>query len=45
MIIGIHMIYLFLKGGLFKELIPVGLLFGIIEVSAELGTIAIIIGK
>ncbi len=45
MIIGIYITYLAIKGSLFKELIPAGMLFGIIEVSGEIGTIAIILGK
>ena len=44
MIIGIHMAYLFLKGDLYKELVPYGLLFGVIEIFGEVGAIALFIG-
>ncbi len=45
MIIGIHMTYLYLKGDLYKELIPVGLIFGLIEIFGWICLIAFLTGK
>lgn len=45
MIIGIHMAYLYLKRDLYKELIPVGLFFGVIEIFGWIGLITFLIGK
>ena len=45
MIIVIHMTYLFLKGELYKELIPYGLFFGVIEIFGEVGAIALFAGQ
>jgi hypothetical protein len=45
MIIGIHMAYLYLKGDIYKELIPVALIFGLIEIFGWIGIIAVLLGK
>lgn len=45
MIIGIHMTYLFLKGELYKELIPAGLFFLVIEIFGWVEFIAFFAGK
>ena len=45
MIIGIHMTYLFLKGDLYKELIPVGIFFLAIEMFGWIGLISVLVGN
>lgn len=45
MIIGIHMTYLYLKGELYKELIPVGLFFWAIEMFGWIGLISVLVGN
>ncbi len=45
MIIGIHMAYLYLKRDLYKEIIPVGLFFGVIETFGWIGLIYVLAGN
>lgn len=45
MIIGIHMTYLYLKGGLYKELIKIGLFFWTIEMFGWIGLISVLAGN